>query len=370
MFRTFILPLTISFSVLGCSTPSLWRFKAQDPAEIELRKVVAQNEHDVDAQLDLAEYLINHKRIPEGMQILKEVGEIEPDSARLFYLTALAYHGFRNGDQAEAYYVRALKADRKSEGAYLGLGNLYYETKQPERAMKVWLTGSQVLPNKASFHHNLGNGYFEHKSLDKAEQEYRKALKIDPYFYLVRLKLGSVLASKGKTAAALSEWKKAEKDSDPAVKAEAYMNQAMVHANQKNYKEADQLYQLAIKANPSHPYPYMNYAMFLSRAERKAAAISVLEGATDLEPPVPALFDELGMLYFESGRSDKAQEQFQRATNLDEKFYKAWIHLGNVQAITRHFDDAEQSFKKALEINPNSKAAVDGLKKVKESQQG
>ena len=57
------------------------------------------------------------------------------------------------------------------------------------------ITLGDVYPNP---HYNLGNTFVETGETKKAEEEYRKALKIDPTFHYATLKLGQVYIDRGK----------------------------------------------------------------------------------------------------------------------------------------------------------------------------
>jgi tetratricopeptide (TPR) repeat protein len=65
--------------------------------------------------------------------------------------------------EAKKSFEKAIKANKNNPEAYNNLGVVHYED-----------------PDSASFHSNLGSAYFSKKDYDKANQEYARALTLDP----------------------------------------------------------------------------------------------------------------------------------------------------------------------------------------------
>jgi tetratricopeptide (TPR) repeat protein len=67
------------------------------------------------------------------------------------------------------------------DGIIQGLGFEWLDDiKNPQGAIKVFTYGTQLMPNQAKLHANLGEAYFANKAWKQALESYEKALELDP----------------------------------------------------------------------------------------------------------------------------------------------------------------------------------------------
>ncbi len=77
-------------------------------------------------------------------------------------------------------YAGILEGNKKSAGAYFGIGNVHLKRKNYKGAQENYLKAISVDPANGVFHNNLGWAYMEEGEIKKAEDEIRAALRIDP----------------------------------------------------------------------------------------------------------------------------------------------------------------------------------------------
>ena len=92
-------------------------------------------------------------------------------------------------DQAEA----AVQKDPQNLQALVTLGNLYFDSHQPQKAIPVYERALAINPKNPDVRTDLGTMYREIKDYDMAVKEFREAAQIDPSHKNSRFNLAIVL---------------------------------------------------------------------------------------------------------------------------------------------------------------------------------
>ncbi|RPJ05152.1 MAG: tetratricopeptide repeat protein [Deltaproteobacteria bacterium] len=100
-----------------------------------------------------------------------------------------------------------VKKDPKNLSAWVELGNLYFDTNQPQEAIKAYTEYLKLKPDSADVRTDLGIMYRNTGETDKAIEEFKKAAQIDPKHINSRYNLGLVLLhDKRDMKAAIKAW--------------------------------------------------------------------------------------------------------------------------------------------------------------------
>ena len=100
-----------------------------------------------------------------------------------------------------------VKKDPKNLPAWVELGNLYFDTNQPEEAIKAYTEYLKLKPDNADVRTDLGIMYRNTGQIDKAIEEFRKAAQIDPKHVNSRYNIGILLLhDKGDIKGAIKAW--------------------------------------------------------------------------------------------------------------------------------------------------------------------
>ncbi len=87
-------------------------------------------------------------------------------------------------DDAIVLYKKALELQPQSFSATFNLGDALFQKKKYDEAIKEFSIMASRETNKmklSHLHHNIGNCYYMMGKLDEAENEYKKALRNNPY---------------------------------------------------------------------------------------------------------------------------------------------------------------------------------------------
>jgi cytochrome c-type biogenesis protein CcmH/NrfG len=114
-----------------------------------------------------------------------------------------------NQEQIQA--ITTLEAEvEKNHGngeAWIRLGNLYFDTNQPQKAITAYTHALDLVPANADILTDLGVMYKNNKQPDKALESFDKAIQTNPRHEPARLNKGVVLLfDLGRTAEALEVW--------------------------------------------------------------------------------------------------------------------------------------------------------------------
>ncbi|MFZ5366174.1 MAG: tetratricopeptide repeat protein [Patescibacteria group bacterium] len=151
----------------------------------------------------------------------------------------------------------------------------------------LWLATAKTSPSSAQNHNNLGDYYARHGNLEKAAEEFKKAIEINPRY------------------------------------GDAYHNLANTYQQMGKTDLAIESYQKALSFNPNLWQSYQNLATIYFEKEKYDLAKLELEKAIKVNPQNTNLYTNLGIVYLKLGEKQKAQETFQQALQIDPNDQRA-----------------------------------------------
>jgi TolB-like protein/DNA-binding winged helix-turn-helix (wHTH) protein/Tfp pilus assembly protein PilF len=158
----------------------------------------------------------NRQEIAATVGFLEQAVHLDPSLAAAHALLARAYstEAFLQEPEEQGLEVKALdevslalKLDPDLADAYVARGVMYWTHGNQfphERAILEHKRALQLDPNLAEAHHELGKIYLHIGLLDRAEQELRAALRLDPTNMGVRYRIAVNLLDEGKPQEAMT----------------------------------------------------------------------------------------------------------------------------------------------------------------------
>ena len=167
---------------------------------------------------------------------------------------------------------------------------------------------------------NLGIGYLRQGDYNRAKDNLRKALKIDPRSALVHTSFGLVFQLEG------------EKDL------------------------AEEHYRKAIKYDPNFSQARNNFGAFLFVEGRYDEAIDQLQvaAADRFYPKRPQVFENLGVCYLRIGESVKAEDSFVRAVELNFSQPRALLELSGIRFEQQNFVESKRLYDRHIKVSQPS----------------
>jgi cytochrome c-type biogenesis protein CcmH/NrfG len=99
----------------------------------------------------------------------------------------------QNGGHDMAAVESQVTATPNDPGAWIHLGNAYFDTDQPAEAIKAFTRALELAPGNADVLTDLGVMYRRNEQPDKALLIFEQAIKVAPTHELARLNMGVVL---------------------------------------------------------------------------------------------------------------------------------------------------------------------------------
>src|SRR2546427_6080 len=148
--------------------------------------------------------------------------------------------------------------------------SLEWLTSVPTNMRNLWNLSKR--PDMPELHYALGNVYWKRRDLDKAEEQFRKELQIDPENYLATWKLGNIYLSKRQYDQAFPYLDKAVQQKPDLAQAHRDLGRALIQTG--NFERAvvqlKEVAQLTPEESTSHYLMAQAYRKLGKKAEEKA----------------------------------------------------------------------------------------------------
>lgn len=165
-----------------------------------------------------------------------------------YTLKGTLYRTLGKGDLAKSSYQTAIDQDPNFFEAYLQLGVLYQEEKNP-LAIQYFTTATQLRPNSMDALYNLAFAHQEFNQIKEAQETYRAMLKKDPDFSTSLFQLGCIKQNQEKDLDSAIYFFNETLTKEPRF-VEAWHNLGYCTELKGNKYQAIQYYQKALKYNP------------------------------------------------------------------------------------------------------------------------
>ncbi|MEI7528197.1 MAG: tetratricopeptide repeat protein [Elusimicrobiota bacterium] len=171
-------------------------------------------------------------------------------------------------------------------------------------------------PSLYTAHTNLGTLYLDNGEIDKAHQEYLKAVELNPRDALALSNLGATYRSKNM------------------------------------FKEAEPYYKKSLALYPGNHLAHHGLALICAGTGRFEEAKEEYLKAIELAPLAPKAHNNLGQLYMGKEMYKEAEPEFIKELEVNPDFDIATFNLGLLYFKTGKLKEAEARFKELLRINP------------------
>ena len=229
----------------------------------------------------------------------------------------------------------------------------YKEARKPlERA-------TQLDPRLFEAWHNLGVIETAVGNFDAANDDFRKALDIQPGARKTLLAYGESLRRAHlpkKSAEVYAKWL----NSDPNdFDMRARYGQVLREAGEldESLEQARNLLGMAGENVAHTVIAYNALALTYYKMGKYELAETALHKASDLDPKSAFVWNNLGLVAFERGHDQEAFLDFQKASELDPKYVQARLNKAVVYLDCGDYKHAREELQKAVDIDPNDAEA-------------
>ena len=214
-------------------------------------------------------------------------------------------------------------------------------------------------PNGSTSWLLLGMFYNKINNLDKAEESLTKALEIDSNYPEVNRIYADTLRKKGQLEKSIIFANKAKDLAPNSVNILDTLGTCL--ASNKQYKEAEKYYDLALNINDQNPIVLNNLANCIRNTGEYERSIKYLEKALDISPKMPEIHINLAISFIENKNYNKALISLERISGLNLNPYnrsRVYASYGHIYLKLFKYEESETYYLKSID---NSKYIQNGV---------
>ena len=231
-------------STLGVLLASAKEYRA---AQLELEKANALQPETFEILYNLGQTYLRAGEYAKAEPILNRALKLKPDSPEALYLLAQVYSEQTRAVDALDLLVRAHKLAPQNSDIIFLLARVSMSQNYYEDAIPLLESGLKVAPQRADLHAALGESYFMSGKAEKAIDEFKKLIELDPS--------ARSYAFMGLSYRHLGRFDEARKYFQEGLKldphnASCLFNMGFIEERQGNHAAAEDLFQKVLQQNP------------------------------------------------------------------------------------------------------------------------
>ena len=240
------------------------------------------------------------------------------------------------------------------------LADALSKQRRVQEALDVLASTIELEPwNAAAIHCSMAAVLIEQGQWDDAEEQYRKAIQLDPQYAPAANGLGACLLQAGNIDEAVTQFRKAIELDPLMVKAHGNLGSAFLV--QGKLAEAEEHFRRAAQIAPREGSFYRGLATLLVRQGKVKQAIAELRAGSALAPADPELYCQLGSLLEGQQRADEALQQYDAALQLRPDHRRAGHNKAALLARMGRTAEAIEQYRAVLQHHPNSAITLNNL---------
>jgi len=277
-------------------------------AELELEKADSLKPGTFEILYNLGQVLLSSGNPSKAELVLHRALTLKPDSADTMYLLAQVYQEESRPVDALDLLARAHKIAPENTDVIFLLARVSMTQNFYEDAIPLLESGIKLAPQRLDLHAALGESYFMSGKADKAIEEFKTLIDLDPsarsYTFM------------GLSYRHLGRFDEARKYFEEGLKrdsknAACLFNIGFIEERQGNTSAADEKFQQALRSNPNFSEALLELANLRTKDKKYAEATELLRRYVKVSrDPAPGYY-KLAMLERSLHQMDAAQRDLQ-----------------------------------------------------------
>ncbi len=222
--------------------------------------------------------------------------------------------------------------------------------RQGKDAWPALRKATELLPNDAEAHRNLGAVLLDHGRLEEALASLRRVLEIEPRDVQALMAAANALCALGRAGESVALYRRAVQIDPPSPEAHNNLGNTLQELGQ--CAEAVGCYRRALEIKPDDAEAYCNLSNALRQLGQLQEAAGCAQRAIALEPGLSVAHNNLGLALAALGRGAEAVGSFRQAVNLNPGFVEALNNLGNALCDLGDHGEALSPYRTAVELRP------------------
>ena len=272
-----------------------------------------------------------------------------------WYNLAVCYHFSRKPDDAlRAYSVVLLLESAPNPVVYLNRGVLYFTERQFSNALHDFLAVAEApgMADEPRVVHSIALCRHRVGQLERAVEDYTRALALDPQYTAALLGRGNVLTDYGHAegrAAGRHDYQRAIRASPTDTV--GYVNLAYSLQCEGWFQNAWSVLTMALRMNPKDAAVLEARSIVSLQMTDFSAALKDISIACRANETAEVLTNR-GVVHIYHGNTVQAMEDFQAAIKLDPTCALGWYNAGNIYLQQKQLTQALEYYDAALRSEP------------------
>ena len=288
-----------------------------------------------------------------------------------FFAELVAGLGAETKEEAIEHFDKAIALNPQAVGAYRSRGNVQRDSEDLEgtkayvygvrgiahaegweldRAIQDYNKALELDPDDASVYRSRGLAFIQKGVLDRARRDLDKAIELSP---------GYATAYNDRAGTFGTDVESAVQDYSKAIQLDPnnsiyYMNRGNAYSKRSEFSKALLDFNRALEIDPYEALAYFGRAGVYSDMDEYDSVINDLDKAVDLDPTFPISYKNRGRAYFLSGQFDEAIADYGKTIEMDPKDSDAYVGRGTAHARRGEYRLALKDYTEALVIAPDN----------------
>ena len=327
------------------------------------RTVIAELEksdaNDPDVAVLNGMLLLNDDKASEALGLLQKASKNNPDNVPLHLWLARA--AMQQGDYAGAQqsFADAARLSPQNVDARDGLAQVAMQRHDSNLLAQVAEAGIAASPQNSVGYVWRGMAEAGQQQQDKAEADFRQALKLDPKNWGAMLELAQLKLSEKKTAEARPLLEEALAINSSSSRATGLL--VSTYLMEKQPQKGLSLLQAQIAKSPQNGEMYVQLSEVQMQLGDVNGALDSAQKAVQLSPRNEQAVVAVTRAQLAHGEPVKAIDSWQNWLKTHSQDAQAYAILGTLQQQQGDKDKAIESYKKALSLQPEQPVAANNL---------
>jgi tetratricopeptide (TPR) repeat protein len=222
--------------------------------------------------------------------------------------------------------------------------------RQGKEALQALRRTTELLPNDAEAHSNLGAALHDQGRWAEALVSLRKALAIQPHAVEALIDAANAMKALGRAREAVALYQQALQSSPRSVEAHNNLGNAFLELGQ--FDAAAGCYRRALEITPDDAQVHCNLGTALRQLGRLDEAIISSRRALTLDPRLSIAHNNIGLIFAALDQFEQAAASYRQALASNGSYPEALINLGNVLRDLGESREAVSLYTQAVELDP------------------
>ncbi len=321
-----------------------------DKADVEYASLYHDHPRDVQVKKNYIQILILKNRLDEATKLNNEILKTSPND-----VDALVYKGQVQIQTKDAGAIdslqQALKNDPDNAVAHYQLGIAFIQQQNENRAEAEWREAVRIRPNLTDAQRSLATLELRRGDFDGLQQTAQQIIAVEP-------NSPDGFLWKGVADMSRQQYSDAQQDGEKAMQIAPQSSAPLVQLGsvqlaQKHYADAEKFYQRALDKNPASSEALSGLMNTYFAEKQPDKAIAAANAQIAKSPNTSNFYDLLATALF-NGHKDYpgAEAALRKAVDLDKNNIDALEKLGKVQVQEGSADQALALYQQSLKDNP------------------